>query len=98
MKPVRFHPAAEAEYLEVLGYYAGISETLGRSVYLYMEDLLAEVGRQPQLFRIFDPPARRHFGSRFPYALIYLDQLDGVWIVAVAHFKQRPGSWKERLR
>lgn len=97
MKPVRFHPEAEAEYLSALRHYAGINESLGRSVYRYMEELLAEVERQPQLFRMFDPPARRHFGSRFPYALIYLDQPVQVWIVAVAHFKQQPGYWKKRL-
>lgn len=98
MKPVRFHPAAEAEYLNALSYYAGISEALGQSVCRYMAGRLTEVGKQPQVFRMFDPPARRHFGARFPYALIYLYQPDGIWIVAVAHFKQHPGYWKERLR
>ena len=46
---------------------------------------------------MFDPPARRHFGTRFPYAVVYLDLPDRVWIVAVMHFKQRPGYWAERL-
>ena len=97
MKPIRFHPEAEAEYLGALTYYAGISESLGKSVYRYMEKLLADVRSHPQLFRMFDPPARRHFASRFPYALIYFDQPEWIWIVAVSHFKQRPGYWKERL-
>lgn len=63
-----------------------------------MDRLLLDVGRRPQLFRMFDPPARRHFGPKFPYALIYLDQPERIWIVAVSHFKQRPGYWKERLK
>jgi hypothetical protein len=46
---------------------------------------------------MFDPPARRHFGPVFPYAVIYLDRLGEVWVVAVMHFKQRPGYWRERL-
>jgi hypothetical protein len=98
VKPVRFHPEAEAEYLGALHHYAGITESLGRSVYRHMAELLAEVERQPQSFRMFDPPARRHFGSRFPYSIIYLDHPDKVWVVAVAHFKQRPGYWKERVK
>jgi toxin ParE1/3/4 len=56
-----------------------------------------EIRAQPALFRIFDPPARRHFGSKFPYAVVFLDLSDRVWIVAVMHFKQRPGYWAERM-
>lgn len=97
MKPVRFHPEAETEYLDALQHYTSISATLGRRIYHFMEDMLTEVSHHPQVFRVFDPPARRHFGAGFPYAIIYLDQPDRVWIVAVAHFKQRPGYWKKRL-
>ncbi|MND02599.1 hypothetical protein D3C83_220350 [compost metagenome] len=52
---------------------------------------------QPTLFRVFEPPVRRHFGHRFPYAIVYLDLPDRLWIVAVMHFKQRPGYWARRL-
>ncbi|MBI2498109.1 MAG: hypothetical protein HYV75_09465 [Opitutae bacterium] len=53
---------------------------------------------QPTLFRMFDPPARRHFGPRFPYAVVYIDLPDRVWVVAVMHFKQQPGYWSERVK
>jgi hypothetical protein len=29
--------------------------------------------------------------------VIYLDQPERVWIVAVMHFKRKPGYWKQRL-
>jgi hypothetical protein len=45
----------------------------------------------------FDPPARRHFSVDFPYAIIYLNQPDRVWIVAVVHMKRKPGYWRGRL-
>jgi hypothetical protein len=33
----------------------------------------------------------------FPYSVVYLEQLDCVWIVAVMHAKRKPGYWRERL-
>ena len=34
---------------------------------------------------------------RFPFPIIYLDDPDFVNIVAVAHFKRRPGYWRQRV-
>jgi len=53
--------------------------------------LIQNVCRQPDRFRVFDPSARRHFSDVFPYAVISLDQPEKVWIVAVMHFKRKPG-------
>jgi len=33
----------------------------------------------------------------FPYALLYLDEPDRVWIVAVMPLKRDPDYWKHRL-
>ena len=97
MKPCRFHREAEAEYFAALRYYAEIDPLVGQRFYFAVEELLAQIGAHPKRFRIYDSPVRRHFGGKFPYSLIYLDQPDRIWIVAVAHFKQRPGYWKNRL-
>lgn len=97
MKPFRFHRAASEEARMAAQYYAGINPKLGDRFYATLDRLVAEVREAPQQFREFDPPARRHFHRDFPYALIYFDQPDRIWIVAVAHFKQRPGFWKTRL-
>ncbi len=78
-------------------HYAAIHSELGRLFYDAMDDLIRDIRKQPTVFRMFDPPARRHFGSRFPYAVVYLDLPDRVWIVAVMHFRQRPGYWAERI-
>ncbi len=97
MKPVRFHRAARAEVQAAARHYAEIHPELGGQFYDAIDRLVGEIGAQPAVFRMFDPPARRHFGPRFPYAVVYLDLPDRVWIVAVMHFKQRPGYWSERI-
>lgn len=93
-----FHPAALEEFDEAGRYYADINPELGVRFFREIEQLMHEICDNPQCFRKFDPPARRHFSHNFPYAVIYLDKPDCVWIVAVMHMKRRPGYWKRRVK
>ncbi len=34
----------------------------------------------------------------FPYAVVYVEHEQAVHVIAVAHFKKKPGYWKKRLR
>ncbi len=96
MKPHRFHRLADDEYARAAEYYAAISPQLGGRFYDEIERLITEIRNQPGLFRIFDSPARRHFSTVFPYAIIYVEEADTIWILAIMHFKRKPGYWKPR--
>lgn len=91
------HEEANRELREALLHYTGISSELGARFFREMEQLLNEVCDRPNIYRQFDPPARRHFSDRFPYGVIYLLEPDHVWIVAVMHLHREPGFWRERL-
>ncbi|MBL9166881.1 MAG: hypothetical protein JNN07_04005 [Verrucomicrobiales bacterium] len=82
---------------EAVGYCTQIEPELGIRFCREMERLLRAVCADPQRFYKFDPPARRYFSAQFPYAVIYLEKPDHVWIVAVMHMKRPPGYWKSRL-
>lgn len=97
MKPHAFHPDAEVEYVQAAEYYAAIDSNLGIRFYDEVERLINQVRRQPDRFFRFSVPARRALAHQFPYSLIYLNEPDRVWIVAVMHAKRRPGYWRERL-
>lgn len=97
MKPYLFHPAADQEYADAAGDYAQISPELGGRFFDEIEKLIAEIRERPRLFRAFDPPARRHLAVDFPFAVVYLDEPEYVWIVAVMPLKREPGYWKQRL-
>lgn len=97
MKAFRFHRLARQEILRAAEHYAAIQPDLGRRFYDSVEQLICDVRRRPAAFRLFAPPAHRHFGGRFPYAIVYIDLPDHVWIVAVMHFRQRPDYWVERV-
>jgi len=97
VKPYAFHPAAADEYAEAATYYAQNGAELGGCFYDEMERLIRDIRRDPQRFRQFDPPAYRHFSSIFPYAVIYVEQPDRIWILAMMPMKRRLGYWKQRL-
>jgi toxin ParE1/3/4 len=93
-----FHSEAEKEYSEAASYYFQINSELAGRFYDEIERLIHDIRAQAQRFRIFDFPARRRFSTVFPYAILFIDQPDRIWIAAVMHMKRRPGYWRERLR
>jgi plasmid stabilization system protein ParE len=97
VKPYAFHPQAAEEYTQAAQYYSAIAPELGARFYDEIERLIVQVRRQPDRFFRFSPPARRALARKFSYSLVYLDEPDRVWIVAVMHAKRRPGYWHKRL-
>lgn len=98
MKPFRIEQGAEADFAEALEFYREESEALAGRLYDEIHRLITEVCAAPHLYRLVAPPVRRHFSETFPYAVLYVEKPDHVLILAIAHFKRRPGYWSERLR
>ena len=97
MKPHAFHPEASGEYTQAAQHYAAVAPELGERFFDEIERLIDRVRRQPERFLRVGPAARRALARKFPYSVVYLDEPDRVWIVAVMHAKRRPGYWRERL-
>ena len=97
MKPYRFHRQADAEFTAAAEHYAAINPALGQRFYITIHELLDEICASPTVHRMILPPARRHFRLPFPYAVVYIDRPDYVWVIAVSPFKREPGYWRERL-
>jgi len=97
MKPRVIHPEADAEFTAAAEHYTAISPGLGGRFYDEIDDLIAEIQRAPLQYRPYDPPARRNLARHFPYAVVYLDEPDRVWIVAIMHLHREPGYWKYRI-
>jgi plasmid stabilization system protein ParE len=97
VKPHLFHPEADAEYADSALYYAEHGEDLGGRFYDEIERVIAEIAAAPHRFRQYDPPARRNLARDFPYAVVYLDEPDRIWIVAVMPLRRAPDYWKHRL-
>ncbi|MBL9194254.1 MAG: type II toxin-antitoxin system RelE/ParE family toxin [Opitutaceae bacterium] len=97
MKSRVFHPEADEEYAEAARHYAKISPELGNRFYEEIERVLDEVCKAPHRFRSIDGEIQRYLADDFPYAVLYLNEPDHVWIVAVMPLKRDPDYWKHRL-
>ncbi len=97
MKRHRFHPQADEEYAAAAAHYAAIDPELGGRFYDEIERLIADACAAPHRFRRLDGDVRRHLGEDFPYAILYLDEPDHIWIVAVMPLKRDPDYWQHRL-
>lgn len=93
-----FHPAAEAEFLESVGYYESKVPGLGGALIEEFKALADLVGESPKAWQIeLQPNIRRAPLKRFPLSIIYRQASDGVQILAVSHDRRRPQYWLGRL-
>lgn len=81
---------------EALTYYTDLS-------LLYVEDLLYEIAvakrtiaQFPQAWHPLEGGMRRYVLHRYPYSIVYQPRKDEILVVAYAHFKRRPGYWRDR--
>ena len=66
MKPIRFHPKAEAELVEAARYYEIQQTGLGKRFVSSVQEALAKIGEQPETYRVLDGNVRRCLTRIFP--------------------------------
>lgn len=92
-----FHPEADKEVDEIVGYYDGIDDTLGDEFFTELHNAITRVLQLPDAWQKVWPSARRCLLSRFPYQLVYQERPEGILIVAVMHLHREPNYWVDRL-
>jgi hypothetical protein len=98
VNPWYFEEGAEADFAEALAFYREESEALAGRLYDEIHRLVADICSAPRLYRVVAHAIRRHFSEIFPYAVLYVEKSNHIAIYAVAHFKRRPGYWRERIK
>ena len=97
MKRVVYHRLAARELVESAATYEAARPMLGDR-FLDAVDILLNLAQQhPALGLLGKVGTRSRAVPRFPYRLVYLEQPDRLWIVAVAHQSRRPDYWSRRL-
>ena len=93
-----WHEEAELEYAEAAVFYELQVDDLGERFTTHLEAALLKVRHSPLSHRTFEGECRKVRMERFPYAIVFRVVADDqVEIIALAHFKRRPGYWKRRL-
>ena len=93
-----FHPAAEAEHLETVGYYESKRPGLGASYLVEFENIMRDVCKSPRRYPIAKKPdIRRRRMKRFPFTVLYREIAGSIQILSVSHHRRRPTYWLGRL-
>lgn len=96
MKPVVIHPEAKREMIASALFYEERSPGLGRLFLDEVERGFQRISESPEAWNVFSSPNRRYLLTEFPFGIIYRNEPERIYILAVMHLRREPGYWKAR--
>jgi toxin ParE1/3/4 len=96
MKPVRFHPEAEAELNGAAAWYDEQRRGLGKRLLASVEDAVNRIRLNPELYQAVDDDVRRCPIRTFPFGVLFRSRPEAIEILAVMHLRREPGYWTRR--
>ena len=91
-----FHPEAENEFDDAVGYYEDCEPGLGFDFAREIQATILNITDYPGLWPEIEKQVRRCLVRRFPYGVLYSLEPSGVFILAVMHLHRTPDYWKHR--
>ena len=96
MKPIRFHPEAEAEMIAAATWYELQQADLGKRFLSAVQDSLIRIAINPRLFPVVEGDVRRCLAKTYPFGVLFRDKPDTIVVTAVMHLHRDPDYWKNR--
>jgi|SRR4030042_1677699 toxin ParE1/3/4 len=97
MKPIRFHPEAEAEMISAAVFYETKQKDLGKRFLTSVQNALNKIQVNPLLYQEIEEGVRRCLTTTFPFGVVFRIMPDQYVIIAVMHLHRDPGYWKSRV-
>ncbi|MBN1472966.1 MAG: type II toxin-antitoxin system RelE/ParE family toxin, partial [Syntrophaceae bacterium] len=92
-----FHPEAEAEFLKAIDYYEEREANLGLDFAIEVHHAIRRAIQHPKAWSILEGEIRRCQTRRFPYGILYSEEANEIFVLAVMHLHRDPDYWKHRL-
>ena len=93
-----FHPSAEAEHLEQVAFYESRQQGLGARYRDHFLRTMQRVCEAPTQYPIEHPPDIRRIRLQpFPLTILYRERNTMIQVLAVTHYRRRPGYWTGRI-
>ncbi len=96
MKPLRFHPEAEAEMRDAAAWYEAQRQDLGKNFLTSVQEATQRVQINPRLSPIVALNVRRRLVRTFPFGVLFRDLDNQIVVMAVMHLHRDPDYWKSR--
>lgn len=97
MKALAFHPRAEEEFARDTEFYAARSIRLAREFTEAVDQALSFVRSNPDAGTPVRGALRSWLVRRFPYSVIYREEENRIYVLALAPHRRRPDYWRERV-
>lgn len=97
MKPIRFHPEAEAEMISAAVFYETKQKDLGKRFLTSVQNALNKIQVNPLLYQEIEDGVRRCLTTTFPFGVVFRIMPDQFVIIAVMHLHRDPGYWRSRV-
>jgi plasmid stabilization system protein ParE len=89
-------PEAQIDIREAARWYEDREPDLGLRFLGQIRTSLQHINHNPLMFPIIEDDVRRALLHKFPYSIYFLNEHDGVVVIAVLHQHRQPGWWKSR--
>ena len=93
---LEFHSAARDEFDAAVDWYEAARPGFGAAFLAAVYEAAERAAEHPLAGAPLGSELSRVFVRRFPYFVLYDSDAVRVRVVAVAHFRRRPGYWKSR--
>ena len=91
-----FHPEAEDELIQAIEYYEKIEPGLGYDFAIEVYSAIQRAVAFPKAWAVLEDEIRRSLVRRFPYGILYSEEPEGLFIIAVMNLHREPAYWKDR--
>lgn len=91
-----FHPDAEEEFNKAIDYYEDIEPGLGYDFALEVYSTVRRSVEFPKAWAVLEGEIRRSLVRRFPYGVLYSEEHEEIFVVAVMNLHREPDYWKHR--
>ena len=96
MKPIRFHPDAEAEMIDAAAWYEMQQRDLGKRFLSAVQDSLNRIEINPLLFPVVEGDVHRCLTKIFPFGVLFRIKPEMIAVMAIMHLHRDPDYWKHR--
>lgn len=96
-RPIELHPEAILEAQTAREWYAERSPAAAEAFMAELDAAIDRITEASDRWATYLYSTRRFLLKRFPYFVVYRATQDKLQVLAVAHGRQRPGYWRQRI-
>ncbi|MDP2982172.1 MAG: type II toxin-antitoxin system RelE/ParE family toxin [Candidatus Latescibacter sp.] len=95
-RTVVFHSEAVAEAKAAVQWYRERNITIADAFLSEMDSAVERISETPERWPLYVHRTRRFLFRRFPFFIVYREKSETIEVIAVTHFRRKPGYWKNR--